>query len=440
MASEQDWALLTEVGAGTPMGRLMREYWVPACGSAELVADGPPLRLMLLGEKLIAFRDSAGRVGVIDHRCPHRCASLFFGRNEEGGLRCVYHGWKFDVTGQCLDMPNVPPQHEFADKVRARAYPARERNGIVFAYMGAGEEAPPLPMNEALLLPEAETRIVWVQRECHWLQALEGDIDTSHLGFLHEGKVSPEDYPPGAIQRYALIDRAPEISVADTAWGTMYAARRPADPGNSYYRLAQFLFPFWTMAPNGDFDRQVATRAWVPMDDTHTMFLSVSWRAGATPPVARRDNLPDAGGGFQFLPNTTDWLGRWRLARNAANDYGIDREAQRRNSFTGIEGIHLQDQAITESMGPIVDRSLETLAVSDLMVTRTRRRLLTAARALAETGAAPPGSRDPEIVLGAHGGAFVAPAAMPWREAYAAQLRDSANPTGALRLPALAAE
>ena len=440
MASERDWALLTEIGAGTPMGRLMREYWVPACGSAELVADGPPLRLMLLGEKLIAFRDGAGRIGIMDHRCPHRCASLFFGRNEEGGLRCVYHGWKFDVTGQCLDMPNVPPQHAFADKVRARAYPARERNGIVFAYMGARTETPPLPMNEALLLPEAQTRIVWVQRECHWLQALEGDIDTSHLGFLHEGKVSPENYPPGAIQRYALMDRAPEIAVADTAWGTMYAARRPADPGNSYYRLAQFLFPFWTMAPNGDFDRQVATRAWVPMDETHTMFLSVSWRAGATPPVGRRDNLPDAGGGFRFLPNTTDWFGRWRLAQNAANDYAIDREAQRRNSFTGIEGIHLQDQAITESMGPIVDRSLETLAVSDLMVTRTRRRLLKAAHALAETGAAPPGSRDPEIVLGAHSGAFVAPAAMPWREAYAAQLRASANPTGALRLPALAAE
>jgi hypothetical protein len=170
------------------------------------------------------------------------------------------------------------------------------------------------------------------------------------------------------------------------------------------------------------------------------MFLSVSWRAGATPPVGRRDNLPDAGGGFRLLPNTTDWFGRWRLAQNAANDYAIDREAQRRNSFTGIEGIHLQDQAITESMGPIVDRSLETLAVSDLMVTRTRRRLLRAAHALAETGAAPPGSRDPEIVLGAHSGAFVAPAAMPWREAYAAQLRASANPTGALRLPALAAE
>src|SRR5579859_7359048 len=190
MLSHQDNEILSHVGPGTPTGELMREYWMPACLSSELEKDGPPLRLLLLGEKLIAFRDTNGKVGIMDHRCPHRCASLFFGRNEEGGLRCVYHGWKFDVAGRCLDMPNVPPQHAFADKVRARAYPAEERNGIVFAYMGAREEAPPLPMNEALLLPEAETRIVWVQRECHWLQALEGDIDTSHLGFLHEGKVS----------------------------------------------------------------------------------------------------------------------------------------------------------------------------------------------------------------------------------------------------------
>ena len=441
MASEQDNETLTRVGPGTAMGQLMREYWIPACGSSEVVADGAPLRLMLLGEKLIAFRDSAGRVGIMDHRCPHRCASLFFGRNEEGGLRCVYHGWKYDVTGQCLEMPNVPPEHSFAAKVKARAYQAVERNGIVFAYMGARAEAPPLPMSEPLLLPEAETHIAWAQRECNWLQALEGDIDTSHVGFLHEGSVSPEDYPPDATQRYSVLNRAPDIHVADTDWGTMYAARRPADPGNSYYRLAHFLFPFWTLIPNGDFERNVGTRAWVPMDDTHSMFLSVSWKAGATPIVTRNDNLPGSGArsAFKYLPNTSDWFGRWRLAQNASNDYELDRDAQRERSYTGIEGIHLQDQAVTESMGPIVDRSFETLAISDLMVTRTRRRLLRAAQALAESGVTPPGVDHPEIYLGAHSGAFTAPDGLSWREAYAAQLRASANPTGALRLPTLAA-
>jgi len=295
-------------------------------------------------------------------------------------------------------------------------------------------------MTEALLLPEAETRIIWVQRECHWLQALEGDIDTSHVGFLHEGTVSPEAYPANATQRYALLNRAPEIHVTDTEWGTMYAASRPADPGNTYYRLAHFLFPFWTMAPNADFERHVATRAWIPMDETHTMFVGVSWKAGTTPVVTRNENRPGADGSsaFKFLPNSTDWFGRWRLAQNAANDYGIDREAQRERSYTGIEGIHLQDQAITESMGAIVDRSLETLAVSDLMVTRTRRRLLVAAKALADSGAAPPGVDRPESYLGAHSRAFIAPERVPWRDAYAAELRGSANPTGALRLAAVA--
>jgi len=147
--------------------------------------------------------------------------------------------------------------------------------------MGAREEAPPLPMTEPLLLPEGETRIAWVQRECNWLQALEGDLDTSHVGFLHEGKVSPEAYPSDATHRHAIKNRAPVILVSDTEWGTMYAARRPADPGDSYYRMAQFLFPFWTMVPNGDFQHNVEARAWVPMDDTHTMFLSVSWKSGA---------------------------------------------------------------------------------------------------------------------------------------------------------------
>jgi len=444
MAAERDFEVLAGVGPGTAMGRLMREYWIPACGSAELAADGPPLRLMLLGEKLIAFRDSAGRVGIMDHRCPHRGASLFFGRNEEGGIRCVYHGWKYDVTGQCLEMPNVPLEHCFAEQVKARAYKAVERNGIVFAYMGARAEAPPLPAIEPLLLPETEARITWAQRECHWLQALEGDIDTSHVAFLHEGKVSADEYPPDAIQRHILRDRRPQMQIADTEWGTMYAGRWQADPGNAYYRLAHFIFPFWTMIPNGPFERSVVTRAWVPMDDTHTMFLAVAWKAGATPIVTRSQNLPGADAAapaqFDYLPNTTDWLGRWRLAANASNDYGIDREAQRRSSYTGIEGVHLQDQAVTESMGPLVDRGFETLAVSDLMVTRTRRRLLRAAKALEDSGTTPPGVDNPEICLGAHSGNFVAPDRQPWLEAYADQLIASANPTGALRLPARAAE
>ena len=189
MTTASEGAELTQVGPGTPMGQLMRQYWLPALLSSELTRDGPPTRLMLLGEKLLAFRDSEGRVGVIDHRCPHRCASLFLGRNEKGGLRCIYHGWKFDVEGNCLDMPNVPPAQDFKDRVKAKAYKVIERGGFIWTYMGSRKQAPPLPNLEILYLPDEERFTRVHQRECNWFQSLEGDIDTSHFGFLHAGHV-----------------------------------------------------------------------------------------------------------------------------------------------------------------------------------------------------------------------------------------------------------
>src|SRR5262245_50536770 len=188
MTTASEGQELTRVGPGTMMGDLMRCYWIPAALSSELVRDGAPVRLMLLGEKLIAFRDSAGRVGVMDHRCPHRCASLFLGRNEEGGLRCIYHGWKFDVAGNCLDMPSLPPPG-FKEKVKAKAYKVVERAGVVWVYMGSKAEAPPLPAFDILDMPEAEINVGFIQRDCNYLQALEGEIDTSHFGFLHAGHV-----------------------------------------------------------------------------------------------------------------------------------------------------------------------------------------------------------------------------------------------------------
>ena len=197
MTTASEGAELTQVGPGTPMGQLMRQYWLPALLSSELERDGPPTRLMLLGEKLLAFRDSEGRVGVIDHRCPHRCASLFLGRNEKGGLRCIYHGWKFDVFGNCIDMPNVPEDQDFKHKVKARTYRAVERAGLVWVYMGEGEKegAPGLPGFEILDMPADEINVTMMQRDCNWLQALEGEIDTAHFGFLHGGHVDPKDVP-----------------------------------------------------------------------------------------------------------------------------------------------------------------------------------------------------------------------------------------------------
>jgi len=440
MPTTSDYAVLTRVGPGTPMGRLMREYWIPACLSSELKADGPPLRLMLLGEKLLAIRDSAGRVGVFDHRCPHRGASLFFGRNEENGLRCVYHGWKFDVEGNCLDMPNVKPRHAFPHRIKAKTYKTVERAGVVWAYMGERAEAPPFPALEPLLLPDAQVTSRWAQRHCNWLQALEGDIDTSHFGFLHEGKARAEDYPADSVLHYRLMDRAPDYHCSDTGWGTMYAAYRPADPGNLYYRVAHYLFPFWTMIPNTSFAGNISMRGWVPIDDTHTMFLQFFWQDPAASQPLRGPQVPGLSINFDYLPNTSDWHGRWRLRQNEQNDYGLDRDRQRDLTFSGIEGVHLQDQAVTESMGEIIDHGIEHLTIGDLMITRTRQRMLQAMRALEEKGASPPGATQADIFLGARGGDFVAPDSRTWLEAYADQIRGSANPSGALRVPALAAE
>jgi phthalate 4,5-dioxygenase len=430
MTKRKDSEDLVRVGPGTVIGELMRQYWIPAAMSSELERDGAPLRLLLLGERLIAFRDSAGQVGVMDQRCPHRCASLFLGRNEEGGLRCLYHGWKFDVAGNCLEMPNTPAHQDYKDKVKAKAYRVVERSGLVWVYMGTRAEAPPLPGIEASLLPESQLQVVFAQRECNWLQALEGDIDTSHFGFLHAGSVDAAGIPPDNLIRWTVANRAPQYHVSDTDYGTMYAAYRPAEAGQTYWRFANFLFPFWTQTPQGAFDR-VNSRAWVPMDDAHTMFVSLTWK-GLPAERAMRSNtrgLPGSTLTMDFLPNTTDWYGRWRLAGNGANDWLIDREAQKRGGiFSGIVGIQAQDQAITESMGPITDHGFENLGPSDIMIARTRRRLLRAARAFEKEETLPPGVDNPEMFVNVRSGDFVADAKIAWRDAYEMEMRKALRP------------
>jgi phenylpropionate dioxygenase-like ring-hydroxylating dioxygenase large terminal subunit len=422
---------LTRVGPGTMMGDLMRQYWLPAAKSSEFVAGGDPVRLMLLGEKLIAFRDASGRVGVMDHRCPHRCASLFYGRNEAGGIRCVYHGWQFDADGNCVDMPNLTPEQDFRQKVHAKAYKVAERAGVIWVHMGAHADAPPMPEIEATLLPENDVTIMFVQRECNWLQALEGDIDTSHFGFLHVGSVRLDQVQDDNMLKYQLANRAPAFQATDTDWGTMYCAYRPADEGRTYWRFAHFGFPFWTWIPQGDFTDRVQARAWVPIDDTHTMFVSFNWnQQSRTPPLKDGNPIPGALPVLDYQPNSTDWYGRWRPAANAANDYRIDREAQRNDViYTGISHIHMQDQAITESMGEVVDHAFEHLAPSDQMITRTRRRLLMAARALRDKGTVPPGVDDPGIYMQARSGEAVL-AADDWQAAYRDRLPHVLRPTG----------
>ncbi|MDE3076793.1 MAG: Rieske 2Fe-2S domain-containing protein, partial [Chloroflexota bacterium] len=316
MLSREDNELITRVGPGTPMGNLMRQYWLPFALSSEVKADDDPVRIMLLGEQLIAFRDSQGQVGLIQNACPHRGASLFFGRNEECGLRCVYHGWKFDVEGNCTDMPNEPAESSFKNKVRATAYPCLERAGMVWTYMGSRQPAPQMPDFEGLSLPEDDYRVSVFQRECNWLQAVEGDIDTCHIGFLHGGHRRLEDAKPETFSYYALKDRAPKYAVVDTDWGTMYGAYRDANPGYEYWRIAHFFMPFYSMPPQNVLGLPSGPRAWVPMDDTHTLVFSVGVKGSQnwslnTRPQANPDNVLGSGSGL--LPNTTDWFGRFRI-------------------------------------------------------------------------------------------------------------------------------
>jgi len=429
MLSREDTELLCRVGPGTPMGTLLRQYWIPALVSSELPErDGAPVRVRLLGENLIAFRVTSGRVGLIQNHCPHRGASLFFGRNEEEGLRCVYHGWKWDCEGACVDMPSEPDESTFKTKVRAVAYPCVERNDVIWTYMGPRPTPPPLPDLEPNLRSTGETVVQKALRECNWFQGLEGDIDTSHLGFLHLGAVKPENTKPGSFDYYLVADRAPRYEVVDTEFGTSYGCYRPAEPDTYYWRIAHFLFPFYTMIPTGVLGMQVLVRAWVPVDDEHVMFWSMAVPStrlgrgatgGATALSSGAQAAANAGGlagGHGFLPGTTDWLGRFRLTQNQANDYLIDREAQRTKSYTGIAGIHQQDQAITESMGPIYDRTQEHLGSSDAMVIRTRRRAIGAAKALRDDGVVPPGVDDPKVYRYRSGGVIL-PRNVNWFDA-----------------------
>ena len=421
MLNPQDNETLCRVGPGTPMGNLLREYWLPALLPSELPSpDCPPLRLRLLGENMIAFRTTSGKVGVVANSCPHRGASMFFGRNEEEGLRCVYHGWKFDVEGVCLDMPSEPPESNFKSKVKIRAYPAIERNGCVWLYMGPREVPPPLPDLAPNLDPNC--RVNKTLNECNFTQALEGAVDTVHQTFLHAGHVRPEDTMPGSSDWYTTSQRWMDIEVRDIEAGATYAGIRPVpdDSTKSYWRIGHFVSPFWTFPVPGLLGLKNSTIAWVPIDDENTMQtnFNVPMQNAQDPhlagiggilngvqrptPLGKNDPYGPriAGNGAQrnvFLPETAGWIGRFRPLANASNDYCIDRELQAEmGTWSGVPVV-AQDPMVCESMGAIYDRTQERLGTTDAMIIKTRRFLLKHARALQNQGTVPPGVDRPEL-------------------------------------------
>ncbi|HLG74356.1 MAG TPA: Rieske 2Fe-2S domain-containing protein [Chloroflexota bacterium] len=411
MLTKEDNELVTRIGPGTPMGDAMRRYWMPALLSEELPEpDCPPVRVGLLGEKLVAFRDSNGRVGLLGQHCPHRGASLFFGRNEECGLRCVYHGWKFDVSGQCVDTPNEPPESNFKHKIQATAYPCVERGGVIWTYMGPPAKQPPLPNLEWMALPKGHSFVSKTYEECNYLQGIEGGIDTSHSSFLHRRVVQGKAYERTEAMRQRST--APKLEVLNTDYGFTYAGIRPLPDDQNYVRVYHFVMPFQQVrAFEGYFPNRptVQGHMWVPIDDEHTWiynWLYVRDGSELLDDEILTEERETGRSHEQMLPG-------YRLKASRENDYFIDREAQRQGmSFTGIPGINTQDVAVQESMGPIYDRSQEHLGTSDMAIIAARKLLLQAARDV-QAG------RDP---LGWDGGSSntirpaerVMPAATPW--------------------------
>ncbi|MCL6592988.1 MAG: Rieske 2Fe-2S domain-containing protein [Alicyclobacillus sp.] len=389
MLKVSDNERITRVGPGTPMGEVFRRYWIPALLSEELPQpDGPPVRVRLLGEDLVAFRDSTGRVGLLEAYCPHRRAHLFWGRNEECGLRCAYHGWKFDVDGQCVDMPNEPPESRFKEKVRVTAYPCWEKGGIIWTYMGPPACQPPTPDYEWLRAPETHRFVSKTFEDCNYLQALEGGIDTSHSSFAHNNNLR---------DRKALRTRstAPKLEVYKTPYGFVYYGIRDLGPDGAYIRAYQFIMPFqqmrgrMTQGSTGQPESYptICGHLWVPIDDTHCFVYNWMYSADPNLPLPREYCVALE---TYFGRGPDDFLPGYRLKRNKANDYLIDREVQRTQTFTGIQGVNTQDFALQETMEPIVDRSKEHLGSADAAIIVARQLLLEATREV-EAGRAPRG-------------------------------------------------
>ena len=407
MLSAEANELLCRVGPGTPMGELMREYWIPCLPSSEFPApDSPVKRMTLLGENFVMFRDSAGRMGALSEACPHRGASMYFGLNEECGLRCVYHGWKFDIAGNCVDMPSEPPDSNFKHKVKARAYPCHEVNHMIWVYMGSRATPPPFPCFEVNTLPE--DRVIpptIMMEEANWLQNLEGDIDTYHLDWVHAKRSKDAPFPPVGISGFWNDDKLPpRLDVKRTDYGAYYTAMRTLDDGNEWHRINQFIFPFHTMISSGT---HAVLRSFVPIDDEWAMLIAQQGQPGSGPlPNALKARGEMAADPFKewggYLPRTNDPRSYFYTAANRHNDYLEDPKLK--ESFNlGVPFImNLQDRAMTELMTGangerIYDRTQEHLGRTDAMIIQVRRQMLNAVKAHQETGQPPPNVDDVEL-------------------------------------------
>jgi phthalate 4,5-dioxygenase oxygenase subunit len=374
---------LVRVGPGTPMGNLLRRYWVPVMLQSEVAEpDCAPVRVKILGERLLAFRDTDGNLGLIDELCAHRGVSLFLGRNEEHGIRCSYHGWKYDIKGQCVELPSAP---QLAERMSITSYPCIERGGIVWAYMGPADKRPQEPGLEWISLPESQRFVSKRYQETGYLQAMEGGIDTTHASWVHRFELTSDPmHKHSEANKYIAGDRNAVFDIENAEHGLTIFGRRNAEADTHYWRITQWIFPWYTLIPPFG-PHALGGHIWVPIDDESCWAWSINFLPDRPLPADELEAM-QAGQGIhvKYIPGT------FRPVANPSNDWLIDRESQKSNrSFSGVEGFSLQDASLQESMGPLQDYSREHLVATDKPIVMTRRALYKAAVDL-QSGVEPP--------------------------------------------------
>jgi phthalate 4,5-dioxygenase oxygenase subunit len=376
MLTNENNERLCRVGAGTPGNELFRCLWLPALLSSQLPdPKAPPVRLKLLGEELIAFRDGSGAAGIVQARCAHRSAPLFFGKVEEKGIRCSYHGWLYDRSGQCIDMPSEANSN-VCRNMKLKAYQVAEKADVIWIYMGEGMP-PELPKFPWVDLPQKQRMAtVWLQ-ETNWFQGAEGEIDSSHVSTLHRNGQSVTT--TRAHRTYTYSDPKPQLTTHDTPIGFMSVARRKAED-KFYWRVTQWMAPMFSFIPSAAWP--IGGRAWIPIDDENTYCWDFSYSPDGELPAQFMDFVEH---GIAFPPkyqyqpihlNTGSIIDTWQPLHTRRNDYMVDRVRQQGAETTGIHGINDQDRAMQESMGRIADRSKEKLVATDLAVVTARRKVL----------------------------------------------------------------
>jgi phthalate 4,5-dioxygenase oxygenase subunit len=379
MTTHQENVLMTRTGPGTPGGNMLRRYWLPVALSDELPHGGAPMPITILSENLVLFRDEAGKPGLLQRLCPHRCTDLSFGRIENGGLRCLYHGWLFDTAGNCLEQPGEPPESTYKDEVKARAYPLVEKGGMIFAWLGTGK-APEFPDWEFLNAAPEHRFLLRTVIECNYMQALEGNIDPVHLSYLHRPLKQVDSRPvPGSeksADHFYAAERRPVLDLEDTDYGIRIFSVRGAGTDKQYLRITNFVMPCQALivGNEGRVNEGYASHWHVPIDDHNNMRFDF---------VFNRVRPLDHEKYKKRIGNVTGPDGVTR--RSYDNRYFQSREAMQTENFTGMGGsFNVHDAFATESMGPITDRTQEHLATSDRIIVRARRQVLEAISDVAE--------------------------------------------------------